>query len=126
MTRSEHLGSTTVFGEVCVAHLFNSLCCVVFFFFRLLFICLRHVLCVSDAAIVSGLSILDCSFGFFLTFITSSECDVYRVNYVCIVEGHSLIHQGLLVMYNDDDNGFIYNRGGVEPIYPISRTVGRA
>ena len=51
-TRSEHQGSTTVFGEVRVAHLFNCLCCVVFLL-RLLFICLRHVLCVLHAAIVS-------------------------------------------------------------------------
>ena len=99
------------------------LCCV--FFFRVLLICLRHVLCVPDAAIVSGLSILDCSVGFFLTFITSSECDVYRVNYVNIVESHSLIHQGVLVMYNDDDNVFIYKRDGVENIYHVSRTVGK-
>jgi hypothetical protein len=28
-------------------------------------------------------------------------------------------------MYNDDDNGFIYNRDGVENIYHMSRTVGR-
>ena len=59
-----------------------------FFFFRLLLICLRHVFGVPDAAIVSGLSILDCSVGFFLTFITSSECNVYRVNSAYIVEGH--------------------------------------
>jgi len=83
------------------------------------------VLCVLHAAIVSGLSILDFSFGFFLMFIISSECNVYRVNTVCIVEGHSLIHQGLLVMYNDDDNGFIYNRSGVENICHMPRTVGR-
>ena len=30
---------------------------------------------------------LDCSFCFFITFIISSECNVYRVNSVYIVEG---------------------------------------
>ena len=42
------------FGEVRVAHLLSFLCCV----------CLRSVSCVPNVASVSGLSILDCPFGF--------------------------------------------------------------
>jgi hypothetical protein len=90
-TRSEHLGSTTVFGEVCVVHLFNCLCCVVFLL-RLLFICLRHVLCVLHAAIVSWLFLC-----FFITFIISSECNVYRVNSVYIAEG---LNKTYFFLYN--------------------------
>ena len=80
--------------------------------------------CVLHAAIVSGLSILECSIGFILTLIISSECNVHRVDSVYIVY-HSLIHQGVLVMYNDDDNGFIDNWSGAENIYHMPRTVGR-
>jgi hypothetical protein len=98
--------------------------CVVMCFVFVWFIGLRHVFCVLHAAIVSGLSILGCSFGFILTLIISSECNVHRVDSVYIVEDHSLIHQGVLVMYNDDDNGFIYNWNGVEHIYHMPRTVG--
>jgi len=55
LTLCEHLGSPPVFGGVLVAHLFSFLCVVYF---------LRPVSCVPNVASVSGLSILDCSFGF--------------------------------------------------------------
>jgi len=47
------------FGEVLVAHFF----CVVFCLFCRC-VCLPHVSCVPIVASVSGLSILDCPFGF--------------------------------------------------------------
>ena len=56
----EHLGSSPVFYEVRVAHLFSFLCCAVF----MCFVCLRSVSCVPCVASVYGLSILDCPFGF--------------------------------------------------------------
>jgi hypothetical protein len=40
---------------------------------------------------------LDCSFGFFLTFIISSECNVYRENSVYIVEG---VNKTYFFLYN--------------------------
>ena len=46
-----------VSGVPSVSYIFSCLCCVVFF-------CLRPVFCVSVVASVSGLSILDCPFGF--------------------------------------------------------------
>ena len=55
--------STRFFGEVRVAHLFSFLYCVFLFFF-----CLR-LYPVPNVVSVSGLSILDCPFSFFLTFI---------------------------------------------------------
>ena len=55
----EHLGSYLVFDTFGVAHRFSFLLCVVF----LCFVCLRLVSCVSNVTSVSGLAILDCSFG---------------------------------------------------------------
>ena len=54
----EHLGSPPVFGGVRVAHRFSFLCCV------FCFVCLGPVSCVINVASVSGLFILDYSFGF--------------------------------------------------------------
>ena len=53
-----HLGSPPVFGGVYVAHIFSFLYCVI------CFACLRPVSCVPNISSFSGLSILDCSFGF--------------------------------------------------------------
>ena len=58
-TLRERLGSYLVFDRVGVAHLFSYLLCVV----SLCFVCLRYVFCVSNVTSVSGLAILDCSFG---------------------------------------------------------------
>ena len=60
----KHLDSPSVFGRLCVSHPFSFVCSV------LCFVCLRPVSCVPSAASVSGLSILDCPFGF-LWFIHS-------------------------------------------------------
>jgi uncharacterized membrane protein len=57
-----HPSSSFFFAGVRVAQLFIFLCCVVWF------VCLRRVSRVPNVADVSGLSILDCPFGFFLTF----------------------------------------------------------
>jgi hypothetical protein len=59
----EYLGSPPVIDRVHVAHLFSFLCCVVL----LCFVCL--VFSVPNVANVSGLSILDCTFGFSGAFI---------------------------------------------------------
>jgi hypothetical protein len=56
----KHMGSPPVFGGVCVAHLFSLLCCVAF----LCFAYFNPVSCVPNVASISGLSILDCTFGF--------------------------------------------------------------
>ena len=55
LTLRERLSSLTGVGVVRVAHCFSF--CVVF-------VCLRPVSCVPTVAGVSGLSILDCPFGF--------------------------------------------------------------
>ena len=49
------------YGGVYVYHRFSFLCYVVVLF---CFVCLRPVSCVPNVAKVSGLSILDCPFGF--------------------------------------------------------------
>ena len=59
-TLREYLVSPPVFGEVRVVVLLNFLCCVVFC------VSLRPVSCVTNVDSVSGLSIIDCPFGFFL------------------------------------------------------------
>jgi hypothetical protein len=51
---------TSVFGKAQVAHRFISLLCCDF-----CFVCHRSVSCVPSIASFSGLSILDCPFGFF-------------------------------------------------------------
>ena len=48
------------FGGVHVGHRSSFLCCVVF----LCFVYLRSVSCVPNVASFSGLSVLDCHFGF--------------------------------------------------------------
>jgi hypothetical protein len=58
LTHRDDLGSPPVFGWVRVAHLFNFLCCVVYF------LCLRPVSCVPNVARLSRLFIIDCPFGF--------------------------------------------------------------
>ena len=52
------MGTLAVFGEVRVANLFKFLFCISSF------VCLRPVSCVPNVATVSGLSILNCPFGF--------------------------------------------------------------
>ena len=59
LTLRERLGSYLVFDTVGIAHRFSFLLCVVF----LCFVGLRLVSCVSNVTSVSGLAILDCSFG---------------------------------------------------------------
>ena len=58
LTLREPLCSPVDYGGVCVAHRFSSLCCV------FSFICPRPVSCVPNVASFSGLSIIDCHFGF--------------------------------------------------------------
>jgi hypothetical protein len=58
LTIREHLGLHPVFGGVVAAHLFSFLCC------GFCLVCLRPVSCTPNVASVSGLSILDYSFGF--------------------------------------------------------------
>ena len=58
-TLREQLVSSPVFDEVRVVVLLSFLCCVVFF------VSLRSVSCVPNVDSVSGLSIIDCPFGFF-------------------------------------------------------------
>jgi len=57
--------SPLVFG-ICVAHRFSFLCCVFYF------VCLRPVSCVPNVACFSGLSILNCPFGFLYRLLTAS------------------------------------------------------
>ena len=56
-----------VFEGIRVSHLFIFLCYVVFLF---CFVCLLLVSCLLNVAIVFGLSILNCPFGFLLRLIT--------------------------------------------------------
>jgi hypothetical protein len=65
LTGQEHQGSQPGFGQVCVAYLFSSLCCVLVCLFVCLFVfCHRPVSCVPNVTSLSGLSILDITFGF--------------------------------------------------------------
>ena len=65
LTGQEHQGSQPGFGQVCVVYLFSSLCCVLVCLFVCLFVfCHRPVSCVPKVTSLSGLSILDITFGF--------------------------------------------------------------
>jgi len=62
LTLLEHLGSLPVFYRVCVAYLFSFLCSV--FFVCLLCFSSSCGFNVPNVVSVSGLSILECPFGF--------------------------------------------------------------
>ena len=88
--------STWIQPRFFVAHLFNFLCCV------FMFACLRLVSCFPSVTDVSGLSILDCPFGFYNVF----QCNCY------ILSSFSIFAAGQLVIndksrYNQQTNYFI-------------------
>ena len=76
---SRHIGPPRLFGWVCVANLVCFQSCVVFF--------LRSVSCVHKVASVSGLSMLDCPFGFlwrlFIISHINSQIHILKYN-VCL------------------------------------------
>ena len=63
-----------VFGGVHVAHVFSFLCCV------FCFVCLRPVPCVRKVPSVCGLSILDCPFGFLLTYGSEYQFGIIKLS----------------------------------------------
>jgi len=65
-TLREHMGSPLVFDGVRVVRLFRFLCCIH------CFVCLHHMSCVPNFDSFSGLSILDCPFGFLWHLFASS------------------------------------------------------
>ena len=99
-----------------------SVLCTLCFAF-VLFICFvgrRLELCVRS---VSGLFILACPFGFFLTLTIS--CELNAVTYICIVEGHAFKHQEVLMMYNEIID-FRYIWSGIGNIYHMHLAIRKA
>ena len=70
----ENLVSHTVFTRVRLPHLFSFLCCAFF---------LRPVYCVPNVSDVSGLSILNCHFGFLLSFTVATMTCLTATDYLC-------------------------------------------
>ena len=61
LTLNENLGLPMDLDWVRAAHIFNCLCCVVFWLF--FFVCLRPLSCVPNVSSISGVFIIDCPLG---------------------------------------------------------------